>query len=310
MNDLHLGFNQLTGQIPSELGQLSSLVDLQLQSNELTGAIPVSFTNLTSMSDSDFGLFYFDDTDLCEPSDSDFQDWLYSINTVESTGVMCSDSGGLLAHYPFEGNANDESGNGNDGTLNGNPQFVEGQEGQAISLDGDDDFVQTDPSSSLKVDEKLTFAAWVFVDLDSMAKKTLAVQGTDVDTDGNWEIRVSDDGSFALDKNNVDGNVDGSARSDGGIPVRQWHHVAITFSGGTTKFYIDGALDSEKDFGASSFNTTSDGIKIGDREYTGDETDDFKGEMDEVRLYDRALTEEEVQELYDGGGAILLPSPA
>jgi murein DD-endopeptidase MepM/ murein hydrolase activator NlpD len=74
------------------------------------------------------------------------------------------------------------------------------------------------------------------------------------------------------------------------------------FSGGTTKFYIDGALDSEKDFGASSFNTTSDGIKIGDREYTGDEMDDLKGEMDEVRLYDRALTEEEIQELYDGGG--------
>jgi len=298
LNDLHLGFNQLTGQIPSELGQLSSLVDLQLQSNELTGAIPVSFTNLTSMSDSDDGTFYFNDTDLCEPPDSDFQDWLDSIDDVESTGVMCSDSGGLLAHYLFDGNANDASGNGNDGTLNGNPQFVEGQEGQAISLDGDGDFVQTAPSSSLKVDEKLTFAAWVFVDLDSMARKTLAVQGTNVDTDGNWEIRVRDDGSFTLGNN----NVDGGARSDGGIPVRQWHHVAITFSGGTTKFYIDGALDSEKDFGASSFNTTSDGIKIGDREYTGDETDDFKGEMDEVRLYDRALTEEEVQELYDGGG--------
>ena len=301
LQGLYLHSNDLTGEIPPELSQLSSLESLRLEGNDLTGAIPVSFTNLTSLSDSKYGRFYFNDTDLCEPPDSDFQDWLDSIWDVGSTGVMCSDSGGLMAHYPFEGNANDESGNGNDGTLNGDPQFVEGQEGQAISLDGDGDFVQTDPSSSLKVDEKLTFAAWVFVDLDSMARKTLAVQGTNVDTDGNWEIRVRDDGSFTLGNN----NVDGGARSDGGIPVRQWHHVAITFSGGTTKFYIDGALDSEKDFGASSFNTTSDGIKIGDREYTGDEADDFKGEMDEVRLYDRALTEEEVQELYDGGGGDL-----
>jgi len=110
-------------------------------------------------------------------------------------------------------------------------------------------------------------------------------------------------GYYKLEKNNDIPN-DGVAESESGISTRQWHHVAITFSAGTTKFYIDRELDSEKDFGTSSFNTTSDGIKIGDREYTGDETDDFKGEMDEVRLYDQTLTGEEVQELYDGGGGI------
>jgi pimeloyl-ACP methyl ester carboxylesterase len=91
---LGLGYNQLTGEIPPELGQLSSLGRLWLGANQLTGAIPVSFTNLTSMSNSYYGLFKFNNTDLCEPPDSDFQDWFDSINTVESTGVTCSETEG------------------------------------------------------------------------------------------------------------------------------------------------------------------------------------------------------------------------
>jgi len=79
LGDLGLDRNQLTGEIPPELGQLSSLRRLDLYGNRLTGAIPVSFTNLTSMSNSDFGRFKFNGTNLCEPPDSDFQDWLDSI---------------------------------------------------------------------------------------------------------------------------------------------------------------------------------------------------------------------------------------
>jgi len=90
LESLGLSENQLTGEIPPELSQLSSLESLKLHHNELTGAIPVSFTNLTSMSNSDYGSFYFYDTDLCEPPDSDFQDWLDSIDRVRGTGVMCS----------------------------------------------------------------------------------------------------------------------------------------------------------------------------------------------------------------------------
>jgi len=198
---LGLGSNQLTGEVPVELSELSNLIRLRLRGNQLTGAIPPSFTDLTAMSNSEFGLFYFNNTNLCEPSDPDFQDWLDSINDVQSTGMTCSDSGGLVAYYPFDGSANDASGNGNDGELYGNPQFVEGQQEQAISFDGDGDFVQTGSSESLKIDERLTFAGWVFVDQEEIsARKTLAVQGTIVDTDGNWEIFVLEDGILQIGK--------------------------------------------------------------------------------------------------------------
>jgi hypothetical protein len=60
------------------------------------------------MSDSDDGTFHFNDTDLCEPPDSDFQDWLGSINDVRSTGETCEnvevevrDSSELALHGTF-----------------------------------------------------------------------------------------------------------------------------------------------------------------------------------------------------------------
>jgi hypothetical protein len=113
LQNLNLEYNQLTGEIPPELSQLSSLQVLNLKSNQLTGAIPVSFTNLTSMINSDddtYTYFVFNDTDLCEPPNSDFQDWLDRIDDVESTGVMCSDEGGsenvsLVGSYDTDGTA-------------------------------------------------------------------------------------------------------------------------------------------------------------------------------------------------------------
>jgi len=207
---------------------------------------------------------------------------------------------GLIAHYPFDGNANDASGNGNDGTLNGDPQFVNGVTGQSISFDGDGDFVQTGSSSSLQVDESLSISAWVYYE-SSPSRMTISVQGTDFDTDGNWQSYLLSDGKVSLGENNTPGCC--GARSNGSIPAKSWNHVAVSFSSGTTKFYFNGELDSVKEVDNSSFNTTSDGIKIGDREYTGDENDDFDGRMDAFRLYNRALTESEVQELYAGGGS-------
>jgi hypothetical protein len=94
LQSLNLYHNQLTGTIPTELSQLSNLQFLSLGVNELTGAVPVAFTNLTAMSEYRYGSFYFDDTDLCEPSNADFQAWLGSIYQVLSTGVVCEASSG------------------------------------------------------------------------------------------------------------------------------------------------------------------------------------------------------------------------
>jgi len=84
LQGLSLGSNQLSGNIPPELGNLANLQELYLDDNQLSGALPLTLTNLTNLEH-----FWFFDTDLCEPSDPDFQAWLASIPDVRSTGVIC-----------------------------------------------------------------------------------------------------------------------------------------------------------------------------------------------------------------------------
>ncbi|MGB1251762.1 MAG: leucine-rich repeat domain-containing protein, partial [Candidatus Promineifilaceae bacterium] len=83
LTSLSLSHNQLTT-VP-DLSGLSSLQVLNLRNNpQLAGAIPSAYTVF------DLNLFYFDDTQLCEPQDVAFQTWLAGINSVNSTGVPCT----------------------------------------------------------------------------------------------------------------------------------------------------------------------------------------------------------------------------
>ncbi len=82
---LYLNSNQLSGPVPPELGNSATLKSLGINDNPLlSGPLPMEWTNLP--------LFYFAffNTDLCEPDDQIFQDWLSSISSVKSTGVICT----------------------------------------------------------------------------------------------------------------------------------------------------------------------------------------------------------------------------
>ena len=92
---LGLNGNELQGAVPSELSQLSNLETLYLNGNALTGAVPSSFSNLTAMSEARRGLFWFNDTNLCEPTDEAFQAWLDDVENVSSTGETCSGGSAL-----------------------------------------------------------------------------------------------------------------------------------------------------------------------------------------------------------------------
>ena len=108
LNRLHLSSNQLSGNIPPELGALSSLENLRLDNNQLSGTIPPELGNLSNLrwlylsnnqfsgslplemsALSNLNTFAFNDTNLCEPKDAAFQEWLSGINKLTRTGVAC-----------------------------------------------------------------------------------------------------------------------------------------------------------------------------------------------------------------------------
>lgn len=82
---LDMDGNQLSGPVPPALGNLGSLVILDVSDNQLDGPIPQSFTNLT------LTVFAFGATTLCEPDNMAFQDWLATITNLDSTHVLCTD---------------------------------------------------------------------------------------------------------------------------------------------------------------------------------------------------------------------------
>ena len=86
LESLILRHNELSGSIPPELGDLANLRSLYLNNNSFTGALPHNLVDLKLTQ------FWFDQTELCEPDDADFQSWLEGIDDLARTGILCEPS--------------------------------------------------------------------------------------------------------------------------------------------------------------------------------------------------------------------------
>ena len=85
LTGLSLGYNNFSGTLPEELGNLTRLRVLGLNENLFEGSLPLNLMNLNVSS------FHFKETELCEPADPAFQDWLDSVYDLERMGKLCSE---------------------------------------------------------------------------------------------------------------------------------------------------------------------------------------------------------------------------
>jgi len=96
LQQLYLFGNQLSGELPATLGYLPNLTWMYLSYNQLSGSIPLSFTNLISME-----AFYFNNTNLCEPTTPEFLAWKETVDYWAGTGITCeaNSTPWLLMYY-------------------------------------------------------------------------------------------------------------------------------------------------------------------------------------------------------------------
>jgi len=198
------------------------------------------------------------------------------------------DTVGLAAHYEFEGTTNDSSGNGRNGTAVGDPIFVAGKVGQAISLDGIGDYVEITGYKGILGPNAVTVTAWI---------KTATETGTIV----NWGTQSNGQRiDFRVNANRLrlepgGGNVQGDSNvNDGG-----WHHVAVTVQENATIsypeviLYLDGIDDTRPGTDPDIFDIIANvDVSIGYRATNNDRF--FMGQIDDVRIYDRMLSPEEI----------------
>jgi len=191
---------------------------------------------------------------------------------------------GLIAYYPFNGNANDESGNGNDGTEVGGVSLTTdrfGNANSAYAFDGVDGSI-TSPFAGPST--ALTFTAWInFKNADVSGFHVILEFG-------------QDDPFFGI----VGGELAlfGSVQDDMQVAKDQWVFVACTYAPTTGTLYIDGVNVESSNFPPSALAGASLGIG-----FNGSDKP-FEGDIDDVRIYDRALTAMEILAVYN-----LVPVP-
>ena len=198
----------------------------------------------------------------------------------------------LVAYYTFENNTEDSSGNGHHGTINGGPTYVQSQAGygMAIQLDGVDDYVDCGNSSSFDITEEITLSAWVNTgDAGNGEHNPFVGKG-----DQSYAIKHDDGNSMEFfiyddDWQTLDSSVDDSFNGE-------WHHVAGTYDGTQLRLYVDGGLADSADY-IGSIATTTYSVNIGRNSQNTDRL--YEGAIDDVRIYNRALSAGEILYLAD-----------
>ncbi|MCK4348653.1 MAG: LamG domain-containing protein, partial [Thermoplasmatales archaeon] len=176
----------------------------------------------------------------------------------------------------------------NHGTLtNMNPEtdWVDGKIGSALDFDGIDDYVEVPDSASLDITEEITIEAWVKPDSVSGYHAILDKAGSYIFLTHNDEL------FFYLH------NPDGFKKSSGlNLETGVWQHVAITFDRNNLRFYKNGTSYTPTEW-PHSISSSNNAVRIG----TDNWNEFFNGIIDEVKIYNRALSAEEIMAHYEEG---------
>lgn len=207
---------------------------------------------------------------------------------------------GLVAYYPFNGNANDESGNGNNGTLFG-PAFISDKNGKsnsALSFNGTSNYIKVNDNPSLRLSIG-SFSFWISY---TSTSKMNIFQKIDFLTanNQNYSAEVNDYANL-LSGMRVLGSYQGNCTklSPMGILTspfsandNKWHHLTFVLEANKISLYLDGVLRNSLQTNGSMNPCPGGDLFIG-RGWS-----DFplwlNARLDEFRIYNRVLTQEEI----------------
>jgi hypothetical protein len=203
---------------------------------------------------------------------------------------------GLIAYYPFNGNANDESGNGHDGTVNGATLTSDrfGSSNSAYQF-GDGKYIEVPHSSDLNITSSgFTISAWVRFSGTQEDFAGIVAKGPAGGADPGYifTIRSSIHLGAAIGENGWSDLIGNRSINDNG-----WHHVVVVQTPSRdTRLYVDGQLDATGRVPSSA--TIS--LKNTRPMFIGTERNKsafLRGAIDEVRLYNYPLSLSEIQAL-------------
>ncbi len=241
----------------------------------------------------------------------------YTILAMDITGVgtgfytlsleLDTTAAGLVAYYPFNGNANDESGNGNNGTVYGATLTYDrfGQSSKAYYFNGAGDWIEA-PGDQMPATSR-TVSVWYDFDGDAYHPVLFGYGGGPFCGSsfflGAWTGNPT---YYFVSQHCTTPYL--AAYSPLNM-VGGWHHVVVTSDAEGSKFYLDGVLISTDS--TLSFWTATPGTDLalgvdvswqGQAPYVDSNVGWMKGILDDIRIYNYALTDSAIQELYHEDG--------
>jgi subtilisin family serine protease len=203
----------------------------------------------------------------------------------------------LVAYYPFDGDVNDYSGNDNHGTIIGNVVPVTDRHGNphgAYRFPGVPFNYISVPDAEILHLNSFTLSAWVYTDAEDYGSGTLINKGRDINN-GSYRLNVRGVGATTQYGGTNDASVEENPA------IGQWHMITGTVEGDQARYYLDGVLLAENTLSHPfSYNNTQP-LTLGVHYYEGVPSNwayTLLGIIDEVRIYSRVFTPQEVQQLY------------
>ncbi len=228
-----------------------------------------------------------------------------SISQDQGTGRL---SAGVAGYWPLDDNsgtgAADSSTNSNNGTLTNGPTWTTGQIGTAVDFDGNNDHVSVSDDIALNATDTadLTITGWfnrdTFTTDDTVIAKRNGIAAGDI-----GYIIYIDDATDQLIFEASDGTDEYSLTSVSTFTATGWHHFVVTWdenSAANSEIYIDGVANNATDSGTiGNIGTLTNALAL----FFGAEANvgvgnPFDGKLDEVRLYNRVLSVDEIGRLY------------
>jgi uncharacterized repeat protein (TIGR02543 family) len=221
-----------------------------------------------------------------------------SDHTIEAVFDISDPNDALVGYWKFdEGSgttAQDASGNSNTATLVNGPVWTAGRINGGLSFDGGNDAVQIG-TSGLNTSSGAV-ALWAYAESFASSTKFLFGHATQPwanriqlytdDTSGNLGLGLGDTHSKATDIQQLAANT--------------WYHIALTWNENEYVVYVDGIAKANGSY--TGFSALESYADIGNNGDASDRSEGFDGVIDEVRIYNRALSATEVQAIYDQAG--------
>jgi len=219
--------------------------------------------------------------------------------SVVSTGAVTDT---LVLHYSFDADegaiVTDQSGNNHTGTVNGLPTWnPEGRLGGALCFDGSNDYVRVPRQPDLEPTE-ITMAAWIRLAEPATTHQLVMFKKNPRDfCHEGYRMGFTEGTLFQTLASS--GGVQHRVNASGTIPTGEWVHVAATFKQPDMRLYVNGEPRGQMAHDYPISHEPTRDVLIGAGDNYLDILDGFlKGDIDEVKLFNRALTPQEVGQVY------------